>query len=333
MIRLSPSGIREYLDRIPTADLYFLNPLAELTRQDLPIPPPRLLAPNVYLAGRTGVIVRYGRAEDIGRLKLAGAGRIVYIVDDDFTAGASDHGLPERYRAKLRAFFEGDWATLKDAADIVVVPGAELAEIYGAKARVIPPAWDLPPASSRHFDDAKRIEIVHLGTGSHSGDLASIAPVLAKLLDEYPRARLTLFAGNTAPGALRSHRRVRLRRPLSWWRYKRALPRMRFHLALYPLAATAFNNARSANKLFEHAIVGAASLMSANPALRAASGGELPALFVEGGADEWAARIEAFLNRPDAMREHADATAAHILASDPLGHAARQWAELLAPQL
>ncbi len=333
MIRLSPSGLREVLDRIPTTDLYFLNPLAELRRQGVRVASPRHLAPNVYLVGRTGVIVRYGRAEDIGRLKSAGARQIVYIVDDDFAAGAGDTSLPERYRAKLRAFAEGAWPALKAAADIVIVPGSALAEIYGAKARIIFPAWRGIPASMEHFTAPKHIEIVHLGTGSHRGDLASIAAPLAKLLDAFPQARLTLFAGESAPRLLKTHRHVRLRRPHSWWRYKRALPRMRFHLALYPLAATAFNNARSANKLFEHALVGAASLMSPNPALRAAVGEKLPAIFVEGGADEWAARMEACLAQPGIMRSHADATRAHISATNPLAYSARKWREILAPEL
>ena len=126
---------------------------------------------------------------------------------------------------------------------------------------------------------------------------------------------------------------MRLRSPLSWWRYKRALPRLRFHLALYPLAPTAFNMARSANKLFEHAIVGAASLMSPNAALRAAAAPEIGATFVEGGADEWAERIGACLASPDAMRNHAEAIRAHIQATDPLGYAALQWRDILKSEL
>jgi hypothetical protein len=333
MARLPPFGLREYLDRIPTTDLYFLNPLAELKRQGVRSPLPRYLAPNVYLVGRTGVIVRYGRADDIGRLRSAGAQRIVHIVDDDFAAGADDRSLPERYRMKLRTFVEGDWPALRAAADIVVVPGSVLAEIYGAKARVMPPAWDLPPASTEHFVGAQRIEIVHLGTGSHRGDLDLIADCLAKLLEGYPRARLTLFAGDAAPRSLKTHRHVRLRRPLSWWRYKRALPRMRFHLALYPLVPTPFNTARSANKVFEHALVGAASLMSPNPALRAAAGSELREIFIEGGDDEWASRIETCLAKPGAMSSRVEATYARIIATDPLAAAARQWRDILAPEL
>ena len=154
-MKLPPFGFREYLDRIPTTDLYFLNPLAELKRQGARVPAPRCLSPNVYLVGRTGVIVRYGLAHDVGRLRNAGARRIVYIVDDDFLAAEADRGLPERYRAKLVAFAESDWPAIKEAADIVIVPGSVLAEDYGAKAVIVPPAWDNPPASLRAFQFAK----------------------------------------------------------------------------------------------------------------------------------------------------------------------------------
>lgn len=331
MPRLSPSAIREYFDRIPTTDLYFLNPLAELKRQGARLPSPHRLSKHVYLVGRTGVVVRYGLAQDIDRLRSAGAERNVYIVDDDFAAGAADPSLPEKYREKLAAFAQGDWPALKAAADIVIVPGSVLAEIYGAKARIIPPAWDRPPASTEHFVAPKRIEIVHLGTGSHRGDFASIAAPLDKLLRAHPRARLTLFAGDAAPDVLKNHPQVVSRRPVSWWRYKRALPRLRFHLALYPLAKTPFNAARSANKLYEHALVGAASLMSPNPALRAAAGADLSEIFVEDGAD-WARRIEACLARPDALSTRIEATFARIIASDPLANAARQWRDILAPE-
>src|SRR5258706_4778819 len=131
MIRLPPFGVREYLDRLPTTDLYLLNPLGELAREGARVPPIRHLAPNVFLVGRTGVIVRYGQAKDLGRLERAGARRIVYIVDDELVAGAADPELPERYRLRLRAFAEGDWPKLKAAADTVIVPGSVLAETYG----------------------------------------------------------------------------------------------------------------------------------------------------------------------------------------------------------
>jgi hypothetical protein len=334
---LSPplSAIREYRDRLPTTDLYFLNPIAYLKRREpqaAAFPRTRFLVQNVYLIGRTGVIVRYGSARGIERLERAGANRIVYIADDDFAAGAADPGLPESYRARLAAFVEEGWPAVRSAADIVVVPGTILAEAYGQKAFVVPPAWLRLPAGTDHFSHPRGIEIVHLGTGSHSADLARIAPAAAEVLAAHPNARLTLFCGAAIPSALQGGSRLRARRPMRWWRYKLMLPRMRFHLALYPLEDTAFNRARSANKLFEQALVGAASLMSSNPALREAAGPELEDIFLEGDPEEWRARIAAEISDPERLRARASATRSRILALDPLGQSARRWLEILAPE-
>jgi hypothetical protein len=328
MLRYSPAGLREFVNRLPTADLYFLNPLTELARTGSSHPAPRHISGNAYLVGGTGVIVRYGSGDDIAALKRDGARRIVYVADDDFVAGASDPGLPDRYREKLRRFAQSDWPILKREADSVIVPGSVLAEVYGAKALVVPPAWRHPPASPAHFG-AGPVEIACLGTGSHGGDLELLAALLAQILKKHPNTRLTLFAGG-APESLGAHPRVRSLRPLAWWRYKRALPRMRFHLALYPLAPTAFNRARSANKLYEHAIVGAASLMSPNPALQAAAGSALNDIFVGDDLDEWRARIESSVTDPGALCDRADAVRAHIVAQNPLARAAEAWRKILA---
>jgi hypothetical protein len=292
----------------------------------------RHVTDNVYLVGRTGVIVRYGRAADIGRLRNAGARRIIYIADDDFRAGAEDASLPEHYRLKLAEFARNEWPSLKSAADIVIVPGSVLADSYGEQARIVPPAWHNPPASSEHHNAPKYIEVAHLGTGSHRADLDVVAKPLQQILDQRADVRLSLMAGSAVPSALKSHRHVRLRRPLSWWRYKWTLPRRRFHLALYPLAPTPFNAARSANKFFEHAIAGAASLMSPNPALRAAASSQA-AQFVEDGSGAWTEAIETLLARPKLMREQVDAARSHIHATNPLAYAALQWRDILRTEI
>jgi hypothetical protein len=328
-------NLRERYRRIPTTDLYFLNPLNHLRRQNygrLRLPPLRNLGQNLYAVGRTGVIVRYGAAQDVHRLEKHGVRRIVYIVDDDIAAGAADPSLPPPYRAKLAAFAEEGWPALKTAADVVIVPGTVLAAAYGAKAHIMPPAWHQPPASTDHFARPHRIEVVHLGTGSHSADLALVAPAFAEILEALPDVRLTLLCGAAAPDALKGHPRVRTLRPMAWWRYKLALPQMRFHLALYPLQDSAFNRARSANKLYEHAIVGAASLMSSNLALREAAGPHNTQIFVEGGPQNWHGRIEQDLADVDRLRRRSETIAAHIRAADPLGEAARLWSEILASE-
>jgi hypothetical protein len=325
-------GFQEYRRRTPTTDLYLLNPLHYLRRRDprgVGLQQIKNIAPNVYAIGRVGIISRYGSPRDLDRLRQIGATRIVYIADDDFEAGATDPHLPAPYRAKLAAFAQQSWPALREAADIVIVPSPALAALYGPKARLMHPAWNRPPAKTRHYREPHSIEIVHLGTGSHRADLALIAPVLANLLAVHKNVRVTLLAGMEAPAELNAHHQVRSRRQMPWWRYKHMMRRMRFHLAIYPLQETAFNRARSANKLFEHALLGAASLMSPNPALRDAAGPELRDIFVEWDPQQWATRLEADIADLGAARHRAERTASHILSSDPLGQAASQWLAIL----
>jgi hypothetical protein len=325
------SLVHDYVQRLPTADLYVVNPLRHLAvfgfhGDDLP--KLRVLAPNLYAIGAVGIIVRYGKRADLDRLRRASARTIVYVVDDDFSAGAQDPNLPERYRARLAAFAEGDWPALRDAADHVIVPSRILAAEYGQRAQIMMPVWHRPPARTDHFQASRFTEIAHLGTGSHRADLSPIANMLAYVLDNHPDVRLTLFAGNEVPDPLRGHTRVRSRPPMRWWRYRSALPRMRFHLALYPLQDTPFNRARSANKLFEHALTGAASLMSPMPALTEAAG-ELTGIFVSGDASEWRERVDADLADRDRMRRRSEAVRARIHALDPAGAAAQIWLKIL----
>ncbi len=332
---LLPPRLREYLQRLPTTDLYFLNPLRTLRHaaaNGRRLPRIRNLAPNVYAVGGTGVIVRYGAEADIERLRRAGARRIVYIADDDFDAGAKDTRLPPSYREKLAAFAEGPWPALRDAAEIVLVPGSILAAAYGQKARIIPPAWGRQPVPQERFSPRGGLEVAYLGSGSHLPDLADCAPAIIEALEAHPNARLTLIAGRHAPDTLREHRQVKACRQMAWWRYKAALPRMRFHLALYPLADTPFNRARSANKLYEHALTGAASLMSPNPALSAAIGSAVPNVFVD-RPEDWPRRLMEDISDPEGLRRRAEETRQHIAAHDPLAESVRVWGEILAEEI
>jgi hypothetical protein len=324
-------GVQEYRTRLPTTDLYFLNPLRHALRrkQGAALPRVEWLAPNVYAVGATGIISRYGSQRDLDRLSAHGVRRIVYIADDDFEAGAADPNLPAAYRARLAAFAQEAWPALREAADVVVVPSPVLAAAYVGKARIIHPAWHHEPAGTRHFDRPRRIEIAHLGTGSHRADIAPLAAVLTDLLNANKNVRLTLAAGAETAAELKDQPQVRVRRPAPWWRYKHMLPWRRFHLAIYPLQPTPFNRARSANKLFEQALLGAAPLMSPIPALREAAGADLVDVFVEGGPEQWAARLEGDILDIAAATRRAERAASRIRSLDPLGAAARQWLAIL----
>jgi hypothetical protein len=285
---------------------------------------------NVYAVGGTCIISRTATAHELRQLRRRAFRQIVYVIDDDFEAGAVDPLLPASYRAKLAAFAAGPWLELKAMADVVVASSPVLANLYGSKTRVVQPAWRRQPAGFGHFERPSTFEIAHIGTASHTADYAMIRDEVGAILAAHPHVRLTLFGAAKGPDDLRGLPQVRIRRPMAWWRYKLVVPRLRFHLAIYPLRDSGFNAARSANKLFEHALVGAASLMTPNPALRAAAGPDLDDVFVDGSAAEWRDRIFADLQDQAACRDRAARTRARISEIAPLDEGADQWREILA---
>jgi hypothetical protein len=132
-----------------------------------------------------------------------------------------------------------------------------------ARIERIAPHWSLPLADQHHFRTIGRggpLHIAHLGTASHAGALALIAPPIAELLDQYRQLRFTYIGREPCHPRLASHAQVRRVAPMSWPRYRRWLSHRRFHLALYPLDDSPFDRARSPNKLIEHAIVGAVGI-------------------------------------------------------------------------
>lgn len=314
--------------RLPTTDLYFLGPLA-LLRAEGHGARARPAGRHVYVVGRTAVVSRYADAGELARLTRLGFERLVYIADDDFVAGGEDPALPPRYRAFLQGFGRTEWQRLRDRADAVVVPGPALAEAYGSKSRIMHPFWPAPAGSLDHFEGREAFHIAYLGTKSHRGDLETMRPALEAVLDRRPDVRLTLFWGRDLPPWLIGRSNVRSLPVLPWWLYRRVLPRLRFHLTLYPLRPSAFNAARSANKLFEATVVGAASLMSPLPVLTDAAGAGLADAFVGGGADEWTARIMADVDDRRRVLDRAARAAERVRRLDVAGQAVVLWRSLL----
>ena len=246
------------------------------------------------------------------------------MADDDFAAGGADPHLPPRYRQRLKAFAEGAWPKLKQAADIVIVPGAVLARTLRREGVDRAAGLASTARVAGAFLRDRRIDIAHLGTGSH-----------VRISSRFPgpcrySARASAKPGLRCSPARPGCARAETNKCVCAGRWHGGatgltLPRMRFHLALYPLRDTPFNRARSANKLFEHALVGAASLMSPNPALVEAAGFSAE-IFVEGDMAEWARRIETDLADRDALRRRAESNAR----ADQRQRPARSGSEYLA---
>lgn len=322
--------------RLPTTDLYFANALPHVAQSGEAVPPVRQIGRHCYWVGGVAVVSRYVNRVEIALIKALKPRRVVYIIDDDLTAGINDPGLHAGYRKRLQALRDGGQRRVLEIATDVIVPSARLAALYdgGPAVHQLHPLWHRPFADLKHFPDAVAgtapFKIVFLGTRSHLADLALLQKPLMSLLQRRPEIEFHLRLGNEAPEALSRLPNVHSAPQVGWRRYRTWIGTERFHLALYPLRSNAFNAARSSNKLFEHAVVGAASLMSPTPATGDLLGGALSEIFVETGADQWAQRIETLTSRPLLAQTLAARTLMHLNTLDSAADHVRLWRRLLA---
>jgi hypothetical protein len=316
---------------LPTTDLYFLNSCRDWIGGWWRRGPVERLGANTFRSGDRLLLIRRD-TPTLMEQAIAWSGKLIYLVDDDIDGAAQSEELPHSYRARLGEFAANHFDRLLRRADLVVCSSQVLADRLGRDPRSreiarLDPFWRLPLADQSHFDGASRIEIVHLGTASHGGALARAARPILSTLDRFPAARFTFIGVRGAHAELEAHPQARRYEPMRWMRYQRWLPRQRFHLALYPLAQTPFDRARSANKLIEHAIVGAVGVYPGDwaPAGTMGSG----ALLAPSDPAAWHDVLIDAIERRDEIAGTAALAAASVPAiNDPVAQR-RFWARVL----
>lgn len=303
----------------PTADLYVANAMGSALQRT---------APTVFLSGAASLMVRHCS----GRGWPPARSRTVFLIDDDVLAGLDCDFLPRLYRQKLRCL-EVPWLRrMTRRADLIVAGSEVLAERLagGPPVRVMRPYWSEPLAPLDHHDDGDGpFDIAFLGSRVHGADLRFVLPAVEAVLDAEPRARFHLSRRHLLPDRLARHPRVR-RLPSGTWReYRRGLDGRRFHVALYPLLDTAFNRARSPNKLIEHAVVGAAPVYSEGwPGLACA--GRVPGLLRRPNRVEaWAEAIVMLLADQAARRAIAEDAQVRARGLNDAGAQRLLWREVL----
>jgi hypothetical protein len=256
---------------LPTTDLYFLNSFGDRVRRFWRAGPVRRLGANSFSCGDRFLLVRRDTPA-LMEQALNWPGQLIYLIDDNIESAASSNSLPAGYRERLGQFARNWLDRLFRRTDFLITSCEPLAARFQADPRVraqvltLDPLWLYPFADQDHYSGlpGKRLEIAHLGTASHTGALKAITPAAIALLDRYHDSRFTFVATAGLHPDLDTHPRAQRVNPMAWPRYCRWLKRQRFHLALYPLEETAFDGARSANKLIEHAIAGAVGVYPAN---------------------------------------------------------------------
>lgn len=146
------------------------------------------------------------------------------------------------------------------------------------------------------------LSLVYMASASHGHDLATIAPVLNRVLPDYPHVRLTLF-GTIAKQPAAATLAVPWSRADAvggdYMAFRSRLNEMRPDIGLAPLLDAPFNRAKTATKWAEYAEAGAAVLASrTGPYMALADTGALAAVW----DDEWEAGLRQMIESPE-LRE------------------------------
>ncbi|MEM7056122.1 MAG: hypothetical protein AAF557_00910 [Pseudomonadota bacterium] len=283
----------------PTADLYFRNACADFLGRGV-----RQVAPTVFASPTTTVIMRH--AMRAGRLPERR--RLIYLVDDDVEAGTSDQSLPFFYRQKLRMVEQPACRRIRRFAGVAVVGSPTLARLFAPimQTHLIRPYWSERFACLDHFDGLERgqgwVDVAYLGSIVHRSDLMFLIPAIGRLLELHPNMRFHVPIRHRLPAELENHPRVMPIPGLGWTAYRRQIAGRRFHVTAYPLLDTPFNRARSANKLIEHAVVGAAPVYSScwGEAQNAAEYGA--GYLIPNDQEAWVQGLSGLIGNPDRMK-------------------------------
>lgn len=328
---------------LPSSALYLTNACAPMIARwwDMGAARPirRLSANSFVTHNRWMILIRRDTPAAMTRA-LRWPGRLAYVVDDDIAGAADSPSLPASYRARLDTF-DRDWhEPLLARANVILASSDVLAgrlarrlgQQMGAAApaiRRIDPVWHADPAAPTHFADLADgglFTIAHLGTASHGGALARLAPVVADLLARHPLAGFTYVASASADPLAGVDRCQRVS-PRSWPAWRRWLAGQRFHLALYPLQDEPFDRARSSAKLWEHAQTGAVGLYPS---------GWAPAHLLGEGAlragpdpEEWGAMIEAAIRAGSRLEERAREASGQLSACKFCAKQQLLWSNIL----
>jgi hypothetical protein len=251
----------------PTTDLYFINVLRDVIDDGLLSGRVRPLGMNSFAVDDMALVVRQENPRTIERILRHRWERLIYVVDDDIEAGMNDPGLLPIYRQRLSAQFSQCFVPMTRVADCIVTGSDALAERFGDRASTvaIDPVWHIDPAVRESAEsDASIIRIIHAGAISHAADLEFILPAIERVLKCHRDVQFVTFLDTPAVRSLSSRCRVEIKPMRGWHWYRNWVGTEQYDVALYPVLDTPFNQARSVNKLIEHALLGAVGVYSAS---------------------------------------------------------------------
>ena len=231
---------------------------------------------------------------------------LVYDLDDELLTIPDDH--PEA--AQLRALAAVVLRLVLAADRVWVATPALASRLEGLRpdAEVVPNALDdrlwQPPPSPRPDG---QIRIVYMGTATHDGELAFLAPVAAALRRRYgDRVRFEVVGvtSRSLPSGFDRRLPDGDAANASYPGFVEWFGRQRWEIAVSPLVEGPFNRCKSAIKLMDYAALGLPIVASRHPEYEAAFGGDHGVFLIENDEAAWVAALSKLIDEP-ATRDRA----------------------------
>lgn len=309
---------------LPTVDLYFRWSCASLFKSRMV----QQISPTVFLCGQTAIVFRHAGLFQ----KLPRHSRLIYVVDDDWRAALSDKTIPQDYKIKLRLFEARGAARFERTADAIVVSSDRLRDTLAQRnpakpIHVIEPFWR--PATQPTGISKRPPAIAMLGTRSHAGDHGFVFEAIQRVLSKHETVEFLVSRETPLPRTLATSSRLCRVPSMTWHEYLAWKKNRVVEIGLYPLRDTAFNRARSNNKLIEYDQFGAAVVGSKcwEAATEAADTGRC--LLAENHAQDWTEVMLQWLEFPEARAAVARANRKAIRSDGVKEKQVETWKTLL----
>nr|WP_300306813.1 glycosyltransferase [Halomonas sp.] len=307
----------------PTEDIYFLASVApwlqergaRITRLDTrkwrhPLwcwPWLRGLMRGAHVIVCRGLALPWCEVLESERSLLAG---VYYVIDDDLSAAAQDHSLPDGYRQRMADKVE-EQKRLLPLADEVIACSDQLARTFVDRHRhvsILTPGLIAVPPSLEHFRAAEWRVGFH-GTRAHLQDLEHIVPALASIHEACHHVQFELMLGRFAPPEVASLKRVSTPSSLPWKNFLDYQCKHRIHIGLAPLWPTAFNAGKSYIKFLDITLMGGVGIYSQRSPYKDLVSDEIDGLLAEDHSDHWQECMRRLLAFPQDARRMALAAA------------------------
>lgn len=218
------------------------------------------------LSGADVLVCRYLPGWLVKRLNAAQVGSITLFMDDDLFDPRAHSGLPWRYRWKLWRYAARHEGFYRRAGASLWVSAPALAQKYADwHPQVLPPqspytaaAWprQSEPVSAASTD----VTLFYHGSASHREELRWLLPIMARVLEQRPKARFEVIADPHMARHCRALPRTQVVAPMSWPSYQAFVQARPRHIGLAPLLPGPFNATRAPTKYFDIQQTGATGL-------------------------------------------------------------------------